>query len=823
LRLRSPLLGRDHELAVIQHLLLQEEVGLLTLTGPGGIGKTRLALQVAANLLDHFVDGVYFVSLAPIRDPALVVMAIAQTVGMHEAAGQPLLESLRDYLHERELLLVLDNFEQVVAAAPSVAALLTHCQRLKVMVTSRAPLHLYGEHEFPVPPLALPDLQHISGQGEEVVTNLAQVAAITLFLQRARAVKPDFALTATNAVAVAEICIRLDGLPLAIELAAARVKLFAAPALLTRLQQRLTLLTSGSADLPLRQRTLRDEIAWSYELLAAGEQRLFRRLAVFVDGCTLEAAQAVGNTDGDLGIDVLDGVAALVDQNLLKQVEQSDGEPRLGMLETIREYGLEQLVASGEAETMRRHHADFFLALAEAMEPELLGARRERGLARLEVELDNLRAALIWSQTPSLQDDRHRVEVGLRLAGALAWFAHFGNHFHEARGWLVAALQRAVEPTAARAKALWGAGLMAMIHGDFPTARAELEESVALWRTLGDERRLAMALREVGVVAYCLHDFGPARRYAAESVELWRAVDSPWNLALALDNLGYTLAAQGDPVTARALFEEEVALYQALDDPWGLTTAMSGLGWIAGQQGDYAAARAHVAEALVLRRTKADKWSIAQSLSLLGEVLQQQGELDQASNLYCECLVLAHEVGDKVGMALVFYNLGTLAQLQKQHERAARLFAVAAVLRKVTGGASYHTLTTPADQERAIASVRSILGEEAFAIRWAEGQVLTLEQAIEYALETPQTPEDIPSTSEDSPVVATRPIYPAGLTAREVEVLRLLAQGLTYVQIADNLVISRRTVNTHVTSIYNKLGITERAAAKRFAIDHHLV
>ena len=380
---RSLLIGRDHEVTAVQQLLLQEEVGLLTLTGPGGIGKTRLAIQVAAYLIDHFVDGVYFVSLAPIRDTTLVIPEIAQTLGLREAGGRPLPESLQDYLQPRRLLLVLDNFEQVAAAAPLLATLLTRCRLLKLLVTSRSRLNLYGEYEFPVPPLALPGANHPAAGSMELVAGMARCAAIELFVQRAVAAKPDFALTAANAADVAEICTALDGLPLAIELASAKVKLFPPAALVLMLQQRLTLLTGGAHDLPERQRTLRDEIAWSYDLLAPPEQALFRHLAVFVGGFTLAAAQAVANAAGDLTVAVLDAVIALVDKHLLRHEQGPDGELRFGMFETIREYGLDQLAASGELKMLQQYHAAYYLALAEEGNRQLENGEQRTWLPRL--------------------------------------------------------------------------------------------------------------------------------------------------------------------------------------------------------------------------------------------------------------------------------------------------------------------------------------------------------------------------------------------------------------------------------------------------------
>ena len=732
--------GREWEIAEVLRLVTSTR--LVTLSGPPGTGKTRLALQVAGEATTAsgpgdatFPNGVAFVPLASVLDPGLVASAIAQTLGVRQVPNRPPLESLEVHLSRSRMLLILDNFEHVLEATPAVSRLLAACPNLAVLVTSRASLRLSGEHEFVVPPLGVPERG-----GSVSLERVGRTEAVRLYVDRARAAHAAFRLTEQNAPAVIELCHRLDGLPLAIELAAARGRTFPPYALLGRLGgagdgnnlgAALLLLTGGPRDAPDRQRTLRSAIDWSYRLLTAGEQRLFARLSVFAGGWGLDAAEAVCAFEGDL--DVLEGVASLVDKSLVQPSELPGGEPRFVVLETIREYARERLEAlDKEARTTWRRHAEHFLAVAREADANFWGPERARWLARLNLELDNLRAALRWSTT-------HDVETALQLGGALFWFWHDGGHWSEARVWLERALALASpgHRTEGRAAALSAAGVCNWCLGNFATAQVQSEECLAIYRDLGDRRGTGHAFHGLGMLAAARGDLASARELIEEGLALARTVDDRPFVGLALHNLGLFAMQENDEATARSYIEASRRVWHELGSAEALSLAANCLGDLARSRGDYAEAAAYYRECLdLIGEAGPPRWR-ADYLCNLAHAAHHVGDGRAARALFAEALALCRELNDRAGAAECVAGLACLVA-ETQPQRSARL--VSAAEAAVEAMESHLSPSSQADREQALATARSRLGDDAFGAAWRQGRSLVLEQAVAEALAEPAPP-----------------------------------------------------------------------------------
>ncbi|MBI5714097.1 MAG: tetratricopeptide repeat protein [Chloroflexi bacterium] len=807
-------IGREKEIRTLKELLATTR--LLTLSGAGGCGKTRLAIEIASRCARGddspnrlYKNGVWWVDLSTLSEPSLVPQSVANVFDLQETPDTPLLKLLANFLREKELLLVLDNCEHLIDASARLAeTLLNALPKLQILATSREALNVTGETVWHVPSLAVPNAEHLPP-----LNQLTQYDAIKLFVQCAAAIAPNWKLDG-NARAVTQICARLDGVPLAIELAAARLKTLSAEQIAERLNDRFHLLTSGSRTALPRQQTLRAAIDWSFDLLSEPERVLLSRLSVFAGGWTFDAAECVwadsvpaskGRMKGD---DILDLLSHLIDKSLIL-AEEHDSVTRYRMLETIRQYANEKLLESGESERVRDRHLEYFLKLVEETELKLRGATHLTWLNHLETEHDNLRAALDWSQ-----ESERGAEWGLQLAATLSRFWDLRGYLREGRERISSALAHSqhLGRTVARGKAFCGGAELAYRQSDYLVARPLANEALAIYRELSDKQGIADTLSVLGYIGEEEGDYDTPAGLYKETLALNRELENEHGIATALQNLGWVALRLGQNALANSQFEEALAINRRLEDKRKTTFTLSGLAEVAARQGKLEVASRLIEECLALRREIGHKWGIGGSLGMWAWIAMHQRDWDTALIRLRESIGVRKEIGDKGGIAWCLERLAEVAMENNALARAVQIFGAASALRGSMG-----SVIDPVDQpehDLRIATLHKKLNEENYSAVWNAGRTMTMEQAIEYALA-----EQV----EVQPSASAQPHDPNALTPREIEVLRLAQAGLSDAKIAEKLVISRRTVNTHLSSIYSKLGVNSRSAATRYALDHKLI
>lgn len=789
----TALIGRESELATLRRVLVDSDASLVTVTGPGGMGKTRLALEVAAGLGGRFEDGVALVSLASVSDPQWVAASIADVMGTAPTDPRTQLAALKAQLQDRCLLLLLDNFEHLVLAAPVVAELLASCPKLKVLVTSRVRLQLTGEHELVLGGLALPN-------DASTPESVASAAAVNLFVRRAQAVQPGFRLTAENQSAIVSICARLDAWPLALELAAARLKLMPPELLLDRLSQRLPLLTGGAVDRPERQRTLRSTLDWSHGLLDERGRKLFAQLSVFSGGASWTAIEAVCT---DSPHSLFDDVGALVDQSLVVR-----NGSRIGMLETVREYALERLAELEHAERVRQRHAQWFTQLAERGEAGLHGAQQKSLLDELEAEQGNFRAALEWGLS------RPDSSVAVQLSAVLGLFWGMRGHVSEGRRWLETALATcaAAAPSALRAKASGMAGDLAWKQADYAAAKTRHEDALALYESLGDKSGVAEALNDLANLALSQNDLAASQRWHQESLALMRTVGNTWGIARSLMGLGNVFFTRADLAAARSHWEQSLAIFRDLQDGRAIANLLANLGALAAHQRQPAQAHAHYEEGLAMARSLGLRQLCASTAYNIGELALDRHDLVHASSSFKNGLTTAFELGERVVVSFCFDGLARVGLRSGQLEVAASLFAAAQALRDARG----NTLSAEnhAARERDLRALQAQLDPQAFELHSIHGRAMTLERAVAFA-----SSFVVPAAPRATDTWAAL----AGLTPREVDVLRRVAQGSSDREVAAQLKISPATVSKHVANLLGKTALKNRLELTLWGMQHGLV